>query len=161
MIWLYITLVFLIDQLSKYYISQTLAYMESVPVIPGIFDLTYIHNYGAAFGIFQNGRPFLIVMTVVALGLFFYFYPQFPKDWLTRLASGLALGGTLGNFSDRLRLGYVVDFFDFKIWPIFNIADSAVVVGMILLAWRIIFTPDNYPEVAEVTDDGDEEVSNG
>lgn len=161
MIWLQVFLVFVIDQLSKYYVSQTFSYLESVPVIPGIFDLTYVRNYGAAFGIFQNGRPLFILVTLITIGLFLYFYRDFCEDWLTRLAGGLAFGGILGNFLDRLRLGYVVDFFDFKIWPVFNIADSAIVVGMIFLAWRIIFSPDSCTQAIKTPDEGDEEMSNG
>lgn len=138
-IWVFMILTFMVDQFTKYVVNSSLEYLQSVPVIKGIFHLTYVHNYGAAFGILQNRRGLFILVSAVVIVLVVYFYKQLPKDWATQVALGLAIGGTLGNMFDRLRVGYVVDFFDFRIWPIFNIADTAIVVGMILFAWRILF----------------------
>ncbi len=149
MTWIIMLGIFVIDQISKYYVVQNLHYLESTPVIPNIFHLTYVHNYGAAFGILQNKRVFFIVISVLVITVFLYFYRHLPKDWMTKIAVGMALGGTIGNLFDRLRLGYVVDFFDFQIWPVFNIADSALVVGMILLAWRVLFTDEDAVEANE------------
>ncbi|AZR73014.1 signal peptidase II [Anoxybacter fermentans] len=135
MIWIVILLTFAVDQLTKYLVSHNFHYLESIPIIPKIFYLTYVHNYGAAFGILQGRRELFILVAIVVLAFIIYFYKQLPKDRISRLALGLALGGTIGNLVDRLRLGYVIDFFDFQVWPIFNIADSAIVIGMALFAW--------------------------
>jgi signal peptidase II len=151
MIWIVMIVTVIVDQLSKYYVSHTFQYLESVTVVPKLFKLTYVHNYGAAFGILQHQRWLFIVVSVLVIGLVLYFYRQLPKDWLTKLAIGLVLGGTIGNnLLDRLRLGYVVDFFELPYWPVFNVADSAIVVGMIIIAWKIVFTGQNTGEIEDV-----------
>lgn len=145
MIWIIAISILILDQLTKYLIVANFDYLQSVPVIKDIFHLTLVHNYGAAFGILQNQRILFIAIALLVLGVIIYFYRQLPSDWISKLAIGLAIGGTIGNLIDRVRLGYVIDFFDFRIWPVFNIADSAIVVGMLLLAWKIIIT-DEYEE---------------
>ncbi len=131
------------DQLSKLWIRSNLDISESLFEV-GFFRLTRVHNSGAAFGLFQ-GQSFLLTIIalvgVAALLLYaFFFHHKFPflGNRLGKLALGLVLGGTVGNLIDRIRLGYVTDFIDFNFWPAFNIADPAIVVGVILLAYSLI-----------------------
>lgn len=152
MVWFIFFITVIIDQISKYYISSTFEYLQSVPVIPNLFRLTYVHNYGAAFGILQNRRGLFIFVSIVVFALVFYFYKQLPKDWISKMAIGLALGGTVGNLIDRVFLGYVIDFFELPYWPVFNVADSAIVVGMLLLAWKILFPGQTTGEMENVRD---------
>lgn len=131
------------DQLSKLGIRSNLAIGESLFEV-GFFRLTRVHNTGAAFGLFQ-GQSFLL--TIIALvgvaalllyALFFHRKLPFLGNRLGKLALGLVLGGTLGNLIDRIYLGYVTDFIAVSTWPAFNIADSAIVVGIIILAYSLI-----------------------
>lgn len=133
------------DQLSKTWIGSNLVRGESLPAT-GFFRLTHVHNSGAAFGLFPGQSFALIIVALVSIiGLLlfvFLFSRRFPffEDRLVRLAFGLILGGTVGNLIDRLRLGYVTDFVDIGIWPAFNVADSAVVIGVILVAYSLLFS---------------------
>jgi len=132
------------DQLSKLWIRSNLAVGGSLFEV-GFFRLIRVHNSGAAFGLFQ-GQSFLLTVIalagIAALLLYvFFFHYKFPflDNWLGRLALGLVLGGTVGNLIDRVCLGYITDFIDFNFWPAFNVADSAIVVGTIILAYSLIF----------------------
>jgi len=131
------------DQLSKLWIRSNLAIGESLFEV-GFFRLTRVHNTGAVFGLFQ-GQSFLLTIVasvgVAALLLYvFFFYRKLPflDNWLGKLALGLVLGGTVGNLIDRIYLGYVTDFIAVSIWPAFNIADPAIVVGVIILAYSLL-----------------------
>ena len=122
-----------LDQLTKALIRATMFRGESWPS-DGFFRFTYGTNSGSAFGFFPNQTTLLIVASVVAIGFLVYFYRTYsPPNTLLRLAIGLQLGGAIGNLTDRLWLGAVVDFIDVGPWPIFNVADSSIVIGMILL----------------------------
>jgi len=136
-------LIVVADQLSKFWIRSNLATGESLFEV-GFFRFTRVHNTGAAFGLFQ-GQSFLLTIiasvAVAALLLYaFFFHHNFPflDNRLGKLALGLVLGGTVGNLIDRIHLGYVTDFIDFNLWPTFNIADSATVVGSIILVYSLI-----------------------
>ena len=111
-----------------------------MPVVQGVFHLTLVNNTGAAFGMFR-GYPYLfVVMAVVFAGVAVYFLKKKSSslNTLEKVAISLLLGGTLGNLTDRLRFGFVVDFLDFRIWPVFNVADSAITIGAAVLAFSII-----------------------
>lgn len=121
---------------------------QTLSVIPGFFSLVLVKNRGMAFGIFSQTRSgfyyyFLLSTTIGAIGviLFSFFWIKSSKKWLT-VGLSLILGGAVGNFVDRLRLGYVIDFLDFFLkgyhWPAFNVADSAVTVGTFWLLFNII-----------------------
>ena len=127
------SLIFVADFFIKDFLRLNHAY-ESLAVIPGIFHITVIFNKGAAFGIFQGQIPFLIFITLALIGLFVYFI-RTEKDYrtLNLIAYGMILGGALSNFYDRIVLGYVVDYLDFRIWPVFNLADSCICIGVGLL----------------------------
>lgn len=131
------------DQLSKIWIRYNLAIGQSLPET-GFFRLTHIHNTGAAFGLFHGQSfPLTIVALVGIVILLLYvlighhLFP-FSNNRLSKIALGLVLGGTTGNLIDRLQFGYVTDFIAVGIWPSFNIADSAIVVGTIIFAYSLI-----------------------
>lgn len=137
-----VLLIIAADQLSKIWIRASLAVGQSLPET-GFPRLTHVTNTGAAFGLFQ-GQSFpltivALVGVVVLLLYAFLIYRRFPflDNRLVWVSLGLVLGGTVGNLIDRLRLGYVTDFIDFGFWPTFNIADSAIVVGVIILAYSL------------------------
>jgi len=131
------------DQLSKIWIRSNLAIGQSLPET-GFFRLTHIYNTGAAFGLFHGQSFSLTIVALVGIVILLLyvliFYRRFPflVNRLGKSALGLVLGGTTGNLIDRLRFGYVTDFIDVGIWPAFNIADSAVVVGIIIFASSIL-----------------------
>ncbi len=106
-----------------------------IPVIPGVFRLFYVQNTGAAFGIFEGNSMVLAILAVlVVLSLLIYFRQWIAESPWLALAIGLQLGGAIGNILDRLQHGFVVDFIDFRYWPTFNVADSAITIGVIILA---------------------------
>ena len=126
-----------IDQLSKYIISQRIPLGESIPVIKNFFHLTYILNSGAAFGILKNQANLFIIIAVTAI-IFILMQLRQRRIISTEVAFCLILAGAISNLVDRIRLGAVIDFLDFRIWPVFNIADSIITAGAILLAYSIL-----------------------
>ena len=132
--------VLLLDQLSKFLVMARFAMYEVMPVVPGFFNLTFVTNTGAAFGLLAGEQTlvrqfFFVGVTLAALLFLFYSYRSFrDQGVLFAHAIGLIAGGALGNLVDRLRLGAVVDFLDFYIgarhWPAFNVADMAISVGV-------------------------------
>ncbi|MFC2047174.1 signal peptidase II [Chloroflexota bacterium] len=132
------------DQISKIWIRANLGVGQSLLEV-GFFRLTNVRNTGAAFGLFQ-GQSFPIavvalvgVAILLAYALFVYRRFLFLDIMLSWSALGLVLGGTIGNLVDRLRFGYVTDFISIGIWPAFNLADSAVVIGAIMFAYSLLF----------------------
>jgi len=135
-----IPLIFLLDRVSKILAVDWLAAHGSIKITP-FFRLTYVQNTGAAFGSFQGGNYILIGVSAVILLLLFKWRAEFIKTGrLARYALIFIIAGAFGNLYDRIVLGYVVDYFDFIIWPVFNIADSFITVGAILLGWTLIFS---------------------
>jgi signal peptidase II len=149
----------LVDQVTKALVHQRMTLHESIPVIPDFFSLTYIRNPGAAFGLFVNVNPsvrilFFLSVTTVAIAVILYLFAKSLAEdpetgsnggmvvalgtprWI-RLSLALVMGGAVGNVIDRIRYGEVIDFFDVYIgryhWPAFNVADSAITVGVVLL----------------------------
>lgn len=134
----------IVDVLSKWLISSRLALGESVPVIPGFFQITHVLNPGAAFGLLPHQRELFIAVSLGAVGAILY-YSGRPegRQGLLPYALGLMLGGATGNLIDRVRMGRVVDFLDFywREWhyPVFNLADVSIVLGVALFMlhqWR-------------------------
>jgi len=135
-----IVFVCFLDQLTKFLVTKTLLLNQSQPIIKGVLHFTLIHNRGAAFGILKN-QINLFIFTSIAAIILIYFNLKNSKNKEPSLYSAslsLILAGALGNLIDRLFLGYVVDFLDFRIWPVFNIADSAITIGAIFLGWSIL-----------------------
>lgn len=127
-----------LDQLTKYLVASSMALLQSIEIIPSLFSITHARNFGASWGLFQNQMSFLILVTFIALGVMLLWYSKLKSGWsFERLGLILMFAGAIGNLIDRLRLGYVVDFFDFLIFgfnfPIFNIADVALTCGVIAL----------------------------
>jgi len=136
-------LILLADQLSKRWIITHLQFGESwnpVLFLRPLVSLTYVTNTGVAFGLFPGGGGLFVGVAIVAVvGILTYYVRLSLGQWLMELSLGLMLGGAVGNLLDRLTYGHVIDFIDFKVWPVFNIADSSVVIGMTILAcylWR-------------------------
>ncbi len=136
-IWVTLLVVLVLDRVSKLLVQSNMALYDSIAVIPHFFHLTYIQNPGAAFGILSGQKWLLIIISIIFLGALIYFQKFVPPEQkLIRICMGLVGGGGLGNLIDRLAYGQVIDFLDFKVWSyIFNVADSCLVVGGILLAF--------------------------
>ncbi|MEI6309768.1 MAG: signal peptidase II [bacterium] len=134
------TLVVLLDQSSKALVLSLFAYGSSRPLLGDFLHLTVISNQGAAFGLFPQASLFFLLLNLVVAFLPFFFLPRLRRQpWMMQLACGLVCGGALGNAIDRLLYGgSVVDFLQLPIWPVFNLADSSVVVGGILLALSLL-----------------------
>jgi signal peptidase II len=137
----------LLDQGSKWLVAGSLRLGEVRSIVPGVFNLTHLQNRGAAFGLFADSgspavRALLIAFSVAALALVLYLLGRGVSSRWTGWGLGLILGGALGNLVDRLRAGSVVDFLDFHLggyhWPAFNLADSAVVLGALLLMIEVL-----------------------
>ena len=142
-------LVILLDRLSKWLVAGRIMLHDSIPVLPGFFRLTHVQNSGAAFGLFADSSSewkvaILIMFSVLALAVVSaLLWKNSHSMTITGVGLSLILGGAVGNLWDRLLSGHVVDFFDFYLgsyhWPAFNIADSAIVVGALLLVGEILF----------------------
>ncbi len=131
-------LVFVIDQLVKHLVVSTMHLGQSFPVIKGIFHITYVLNPGAAFGMLEHQRWVFIVVALAAVLLGVAFYKKLQQEsFLMRSGAGLLLGGAVGNLADRIQSGLVVDFLDFRVWPVFNIADIAICAGAGMLIFDI------------------------
>ena len=140
MIYLLVALVVVIvDQLTKLYVVAHFDVGESVPVIQDFFHWTYILNPGAAFGMLEGSR-WLFVLIALAVMVGIWYQRRDIAAYGTRCTYGAALfgGGAVGNLIDRTRQGLVIDFFDFRIWPVFNVADIAICVGVGCIIWSIL-----------------------
>ncbi|OWZ84211.1 signal peptidase II [Natranaerobius trueperi] len=136
-----IFLIIAIDQISKWYIKTNMELGQSIPIIDNVFHLTYSVNPGAAFGILAHRTTFFIIMTIGLLLVILYLFYKLNDNYkLVKFALALQFGGAVGNLIDRIRTGYVVDFFDFRVWPIFNVADVAIVMGVSILVYFILFS---------------------
>ncbi|HEV7661993.1 MAG TPA: signal peptidase II [Chloroflexota bacterium] len=134
------------DQATKRVASDRLEGRESVHVVDDVLRFTYVVNRGAAFGLLQDQTAFFVFVGVLVIGVIVASYRYLPRSgFRLHLALGLQLGGAIGNLIDRIRQGYVVDFVDFGYrsnwWPVFNVADSAIVIGVALLALNALSSP--------------------
>lgn len=141
--WLFVLplAVVILDQFSKYIVVENMALGESIPIIEEVFHLTYILNPGAAFGMFAHNRLFFIAIAVIVIGIIIWARREIlASPWEVKAGCGLFLGGAIGNLIDRARQGLVIDFLDFRIWPVFNIADIAICIGVGLIIWNLLKT---------------------
>jgi signal peptidase II len=128
------------DQLVKYYIQSRMVPGMSIPVINGVFHITYVLNPGAAFGILEHQTVFFLAVAVILIAGVGYYYRRIPPGYLLlRIGIGLQVGGAAGNVIDRVKTGYVVDFLDFRVWPVFNIADMAITTGVALILYNVLY----------------------
>jgi len=158
--WLMFFIVLLLDQLTKNLAKNALEYSKSIIIIPDFFNLTLVFNRGAAFGIFSNfPDPYrhiaLGIVTVVALFIVFCFmFKEAKNDRLAQVCLGAILGGAIGNLIDRFYYDSVIDFLDFYIgkyhWPAFNVADSAISVGVFFLAIKVLFVSNRKAAESEL-----------
>ncbi|MBF0595132.1 MAG: signal peptidase II [Candidatus Omnitrophica bacterium] len=132
-----VSFVVLLDRLTKFFFSTVLHPGESLPVIRNVFHFTLVHNTGIAFGLFKNNGFVFFIIPVIAIGLLvyniYYYYKFGELDRLYIAAFSLILGGAIGNLVDRIFLGHVVDFIDLRVWPVFNVADSAITIGAFII----------------------------
>ncbi|HHY70922.1 MAG TPA: signal peptidase II [Thermoanaerobacterales bacterium] len=136
-------LILVADIITKYMVQRAMEPYESIPVLKNIFHITYVQNTGAAFSILKGKTLFFTVVSFAAILLIVYILIKYPiKEKVYGIVMAMILGGAVGNLIDRLRYGYVVDFLDFRIWPVFNIADCAIVIGVLILTYLITFHPE-------------------
>ncbi len=132
----------ILDRFSKIFFSNLLDVNDSLILIKNVFHFTLVHNTGIAFGLFKDQGFVFFIIPVVLTGLLIYnIYYYKHADQLSRIyiaAFSLILGGAIGNLIDRITLGYVIDFIDFRVWPVFNIADSAITVGAAIILLKCI-----------------------
>jgi signal peptidase II len=151
--------IIVVDQVTKAFIDGSMYLHQSISIIPGYFNLTYIRNPGAAFGIMGTTSSgfrliFFFLTSILAMGLLITIFLRMdPRDWWGQLTIASIFGGAIGNFIDRLQYGEVIDFLDFYIngyhWPAFNVADSAISVGVVSLLLLFAFEkrkPDLAPQ---------------
>lgn len=130
-----------LDRVTKNFFSGLLSLGETLPIIHNVLHMSLVHNTGIAFGLFKDQGIVFIIIPVIALillGFNVYYFKQnnevLSRDYM--IAFALILGGAMGNLIDRIRYGYVIDFIDFRVWPVFNIADSAISIGAIIIALK-------------------------
>lgn len=143
-----VLVIIVLDQITKIYIDTHMTLHETIPVIQGFFNITYVRNPGAAFGFLSDASPFLralflIGVSILAAGLIVYYIIKMKtEDILLVYGMSLIMGGAVGNLIDRIRLGEVIDFLDVYIstyhWPAFNVADSAVSLGAVILFYKLV-----------------------
>ena len=139
--------VFVVDQFLKLLVESSMYLQESIPVIEGVLHLTYIENSGGAFGLLAGSQIILMLGSAVALGVVTWMLLSQPPTRIMILGGGLVLGGAAGNLLDRVASGGVTDYLDLRVWPIFNLADVAIVCGVALLVLGTLFPPkESYTE---------------
>ena len=143
-----------LDQASKYAITSRISFGNTIPVLGQVFQLTAVRNPGGAFGLFQSWAGLLTVLTLSAVIVIFALITRraaLPVLWGIALA--LLLGGAGGNLIDRIRLGYVVDFLQIPVWPVFNLSDVSITTGIALLGYHLIFCDGRKVDVDAVRRD--------
>jgi len=132
-----VTVIVTLDQWTKLLVTHKLAIGEGfspIAFLGDFFTIVHWRNTGAAFGLFQNANVVLLVVSIIiALAVLFYYQVVNPKDWLAKVSLSLIFAGAAGNIIDRIKFGYVIDFLSFGRFPVFNVADSAVTVGVFLM----------------------------
>ena len=153
-----VAVIVVFDQLTKFIVDRSMPLHHSIPIIEGFFNLTYVRNTGAAFGIFAGSaeifrRPFLILVSVVAIGFIVVMLKRLrdSEKWLVT-ALAFILGGAIGNLIDRVVYGEVIDFLDCfwgsYHWPAFNVADSFITIGVTITLFILIKAKDRDPFAA-------------
>lgn len=129
-----------IDQAVKYFLTHSLSPNETVPLIKNIFHITLVLNTGCAFGLFKDqSRLHFLLLSIAAVIFLIYFLTKLKKgDTVSRLAVLLLITGSASNLIDRAKFGYVIDFLDFRVWPVFNLGDSAITIGAALLIFQLL-----------------------
>ena len=139
MILVSVSSIIFLDQLSKFLVVRFLQLNTPVILIKNFFGITLVHNRGAAFGILKNQLFLFIAISFFTILFIFLHLKNKNNSFLLKICLSLILAGAVGNLVDRLRFGYVIDFLDFHVWPVFNLADSALTIGSLLLSWELLF----------------------
>lgn len=130
----FLLITLLLDQVIKTQVAAKLVLGQSVPLIGNLVKLTYVRNTGAAFSLFVGFSSYLAVIGLVVTAIVVYFHFKISRrDYFTQTALAFILGGSLGNLFDRILRGYVVDYLDFGFWPVFNLADTMINVGVFMI----------------------------
>ena len=136
---LFVLLILFIDQCLKFLVRTNFLVGDSIPIISNILHITFVRNTGAAFGLFKNATVIFAMISVIAAVFILLLLIQivkrgeFFKKPMFNYSLVLILSGAIGNLIDRVRFGYVIDFIDFRVWPVFNIADSSITIGTVFL----------------------------
>ncbi|MDD5120652.1 MAG: signal peptidase II [Candidatus Omnitrophica bacterium] len=142
MIFIIAASIIFLDQTTKFFATKFLQVNTPVVFIKNFLNFTLVYNRGAAFGYFQNQLLLFIFISVFSIALIFYNLRDKKSSRIFKLSLSLVLGGAIGNLIDRLRFGFVIDFLDFRVWPVFNLADSFITIGALLLTWELLFKKD-------------------
>ncbi|MDP2300283.1 MAG: signal peptidase II [Coriobacteriia bacterium] len=152
--------VVVIDQVTKAIVRASLTLNDSIPVIDGVFWLTRVRNTGAAFGMFRGQQWLLISVGFVVLGVVAWTLARVrPESWLVRWGLALVTGGAIGNLIDRVFLGGVTDFFNLGWWPVFNVADISLDIGVVLIVVWLLFSRDHREAPASEDTSGEASAS--
>lgn len=131
-------LTIVLDRWTKFLVVEHMQEGMSIELIPGIFNFTFILNPGAAFGMLEHNTTFFIALTALVLVAAFVLRKHIMAEpFLMKYGVALFLGGAIGNLIDRIQTGLVIDFFDFIVWPVFNVADIAICVGVGMMVWSM------------------------
>lgn len=134
-----VTSVIILDQITKYLAVSFLQLNTPLVLLKNFFNLTLVHNRGAAFGLFQNQLLMFVAISILAIAIILLSLRNKKNTLIFKISLSLILGGAIGNLIDRIRFGFVIDFLDFRVWPVFNLADSFITIAAVLLAWELLF----------------------
>lgn len=150
------TVILALDQFTKYVVIKTMILGQSIPIINDVLHFTYVHNYGAAFGLFQKKWYLFIAVASISIMVIIY-YSKFlaPNNMWVQIALALLLAGALGNLIDRLKFKYVIDFIDVRFWPVFNVADIVINVGVGMLIVEMFW--ESHEDVKETKTESESE----
>lgn len=136
-------IVIILDQVIKQLVVYGMRLGQSIPIIQNLLNLTYVRNQGAAWGLFVGQSSFLLIVAVAVILFVLYYHYNLDRKDIIQLGLGLILGGSLGNTIDRVTRGYVVDYIDFIIFPVFNLADMMINLGVFLVFIRLFFSRED------------------
>ena len=140
MILVIVSSVIFLDQLSKFIAVKFLQLNTPVSLIKNFLYMTLVYNRGAAFGMLKNQLSLFVMISFFVILFIFLHLKNKKNPFLSEISLSLILAGLIGNLIDRLRFGYVIDFLDLRFWPVFNLADSALTIGALLLSWEVLFS---------------------
>jgi len=139
MIFIIAASIIFLDQITKLIAVKFLQINTPFVLIKNFLNLTLVYNRGAAFGMFKNQLLTFIFISALAIIFIVYNLKNKRNSFIFKISLSLILAGAIGNLIDRLRFGFVIDFLDFRIWPVFNLADSAITIAALLLSWELLF----------------------
>ena len=139
MIFVIVSSVIFLDQLTKLFVTKLLQLNTPVVLIKNFLYITLVHNRGAAFGMLKNQLLLFVLLSFFTILFIFYHLKSKKNSIILKISLSLVLAGAVGNLIDRLRFGFVIDFLDLRFWPVFNLADSALTIGALLLSWELLF----------------------